>query len=190
MDLNEIKKIAATMIAESMGTAVRDSYAKQFMNDLPETYQHLLPQTADQKQLKAAEGAIRQQYRDDLSKEVPKWVGRGLFLGKAPGPEAMLFHQRLTEAKSALERGDLDAAQQLLSAAKAVGDPSAAATPPPPDVSKMTATQKIQYGLRQEREAGKGTTRQQPPIVGSIGAIDTSKLTAGQKIELGLRLGQ
>ena len=190
MDLNEVKKMAATMIAEQMGSAVRDSYSKQYMNDLPETYQSLLPQTADRQQLRSAEAAIRAQYRADLAKEVPKWVGRGLFLGKAPGPEAMEFHQRLTEANQAIERGDLEAAQTALSAARATGgDPNASPAEAPPDFSKMSAIDKIAYGLKLDREgrAGAGVARPQPPANSGAGAVDTTRLTAGQKILLGLQ---
>ena len=190
LTLDSVRQMASEMIADQIGSHARDAYAAGNMSDLPATYRQMLPAVSDRRQLAEAEQLIRKQYQADMRTEVPKHIQRGAFLGTAASPQAMEFHQTVGEANAALQAGDLDKAQQLLAAAKAIGDPNAAATEFPPDFSKMSATDKIEWGLKQEREArGAGTpaARPQPPANSGAGAVDTSRLTAGQKILMGLQ---
>jgi hypothetical protein len=151
LSADDVQQLVSRQLAEGLGSSARDAYAAQKMNDLPVTYQQLLPATTDRGQLANAEQRIRSQYRADMRAQVPRFVGKGIFVGGDSSPEALAFHQKSQQAQAAMNAGDLVTAQKLLTELVTANNQQGQPAKPPPDPTKMNSTEKILFGLSQEK---------------------------------------
>ena len=175
-----LHKLINDAVGPLQATMERDRWVSQKMQDLPETYRSLMPATTDRNELERKEQMIRSQYRADMRTEVPKHVANGHFVGSEPPQNVLDYREKVSAARAAMDRGDIATASQLLNDAQA----QPAAQQAAPDFSKMSAEEKIAYGLRQEGGGMSGTAAGTASGQAGAGANDLTPLQALQRLQM------
>lgn len=160
----DLRSIVASLFREHQASAAqsaaRDAYVRRNLGDLPDAYRKLMPDTADENALAAAEQTVRRQYRDDF-RAVRSSVGR---------PASFRPHLSADDALPERTVG-----QDLGETAELGGQPPSAAV----DYAALSPMQQIALGLRSSVTSRESASSPKPPQAQTI--TEPSRRTAADE---------